>query len=59
MKRRGNNLVAIDYYLRHTELAKLLMTTSAAVIQELKEIFARQGIPDVLVSDNGSKFSSK
>ena len=52
-------LAAIDYYSRYTELAKLSMTTSAAVVQELKEIFARQGIPEVLVSDNGSQFSSK
>ena len=35
------------------------MTTSAAVIQELKEIFARHSIPEVLVSDSGSQFSSK
>ena len=30
-----------------------------ALIQELKEIFASQGIPEALVSDNGSQFSSK
>ena len=58
-KKGGNYLAAIDYYSRYTELAKLSITTSAAVIQELKEIFARQGIPEVLVSDNGSQFSSK
>ena len=40
-KKRENYLVAMDYYSRHIELAKLSMTTSAAVIQELKEIFAR------------------
>ena len=59
-KKGKNYLVAIDYYSRYIELelAKLSMTTSAAVIQELKEIFERQGILEVLVSNNGSQFST-
>lgn len=34
------------------------MVTSKAVIKALKEIFARLGIQDEVVSDNGPKFSS-
>jgi len=34
------------------------MVTSKAVIKALKEIFARFGIPDKVVSDNGPQFSS-
>ena len=39
-KKGENLLVAIDYYSRYIELAKLSMTPSAAVSQELKETFA-------------------
>ena len=58
-KKGENYLVAIDYYSRYIELAKLSMITSAAVVQELKEIRARQGIPEILDSDNNSQFFSK
>jgi len=34
-------------------------TTSASVIHKLKTLFARHGIPDSLMSDNGPQFSSQ
>lgn len=34
------------------------MVTSRSVIKEMKEVFARYGIPDVLVTDNGTQFAS-
>ena len=34
-------------------------TTSASVITALKSVFARYGIPDVLISDNGPQYSAK
>jgi transposase InsO family protein len=52
-------LVLIDYYSRYIEYEQLSMTTSSAVICELKKMMARYGIPEVLYSDNGSQFSSK
>ena len=33
-------------------------TTSRSIIKALKELFARYGVPDFMVSDNGPQFSS-
>ena len=37
---------------------KLTSTTAASVITHLKSIFARHGIPQVVVSDNGPQYSA-
>ena len=49
-------LVVCDYYSNYVEVARV--TTSKSIIKELKQIFARFGIPDVLVTDNGPQFAS-
>nr|KAG5701917.1 hypothetical protein BaRGS_014982 [Batillaria attramentaria] len=55
----GNHfLVAMDYYSKYIEIAYLHHTTSQVVINKLKCTFARHGIPEVVVSDNGTQFSS-
>ena len=51
-------LVVSDYYSNYIEVARLSSTTSRAIIKELKAIFARFGIPDCLVTDNGPQFSA-
>lgn len=51
-------LLVVDYFSRYVEVAKLSSTTSAAVIDHLKSIFARHGIPSTVRSDNGPQFSS-
>lgn len=45
-------LVVVDYFSRYIELAKLSSLSSACVIEHLKSIFARHGIPEVVRSDN-------
>lgn len=52
-------LLVVDYYSRYVEITRLRQTTSEAVISHLKALFSRHGIPEVLRSDNGPKFSSK
>ncbi|KAK7109817.1 hypothetical protein V1264_013798 [Littorina saxatilis] len=51
-------LVLIDYYSRYLEIAHLPRETSEVVIGRMKNIFAHHGIPDVVVTDNGSQFTS-
>ena len=52
-------LAVVYYFSCYVEVAKLGTTTSNQVIQTLKGIFSRHGIPEVLVSDNGPQFSSQ
>ena len=51
-------LVTVDSYSGWFEIEGLQKTTSNAIIQRLKQHFARYGIPDVLLSDNGPQYSS-
>eukprot|EP00118_Oscarella_pearsei_P023104 m.272463 g.272463 ORF g.272463 m.272463 type:complete len:1311 (+) comp40563_c0_seq3:40-3972(+) len=52
-------LLLIDYYSRYVEIAELPSTVSATVINRMKSIFARHGIPDEVFSDNGPQYSSE
>ena len=51
-------LILVDYYSRYIEMAKLSNISSAQVINHMKSIFARHGIPEILVSDNGTQYVS-
>ena len=51
-------LLVVDYFSRYVEVQTLATTTSASVIRALKAIFARHGVPSVLVSDNGPQYNS-
>ena len=46
----------VDYC---SEISRLNRTTTAEVVSHLKSIFARHGVPEVLVTDNGPQYSSK
>ena len=52
-------LVVVDYYSDFFEVDHLATTSSQAVINKLRSHFARHGIPDILVSDNGPQFTSR
>lgn len=49
-------LVAVDYLSRYPEVAILPSTRSRTVIDRLKSIFVRHGIPECVVTDNGPQF---
>ena len=51
-------LLVVDYYSRFIETAKLSTATASDVISHLKSNFARYGIPDMVVSDNGPQYSA-
>ena len=49
----------VDYFSQYLEVKKLNTTTVSIVIEALKEIFTRFGIPSVVVSDNGHQYDSR
>ncbi len=50
-------LVVIDEFSRFPEVEVLTTVSAKAVLPKLDAIFSRQGIPEVLKSDNGSPFN--
>lgn len=53
-----NYLILIDYYSKFFEVVELQITSSDYIIGCMKDIFSRQGIPCVVMSDCGPQFSS-
>ena len=51
-------MLCVDYYSKWIEVAKLDNLTSGNIICHLKSQFARYGIPDELLSDNGPQYAS-
>jgi len=49
----------VDYYSHFIEVALLEDLTSSKVILHLKSIFARHGVPKVLISDNDVQYASE
>lgn len=52
-------LVVVDAFSKWPEIIIQPQTTSLHTIAKLRELFACFGVPDVLVSDNGTQFTSK
>ncbi|XP_046348751.2 uncharacterized protein K02A2.6-like [Haliotis rufescens] len=52
-------ILVIDYFSRYIEVIKLSSTTSKSIINSLKSVFSRHGIPEVVISDNGPQYSSQ
>ena len=51
-------LLVVDYFSRYMEVQTLTTITSVSIIRAPKAIFARHGIPSVLVSIKGPLYSS-
>ena len=51
-------LVLVDSFSKWPEVIPTKNISSKATIEILREIFSRFGLPDTLVSDNGSQFTS-
>ena len=56
--KKATYLLVVDYASSYVEIAKLSATTSPDVILHLRSIFARHGIPETVVSDNGPQYAS-
>ena len=57
---KGNRyiIVLVDYLTKWVEAEPLQSAESQDVINFLKKIFARHGVPEILVTDNGPQFTS-
>ncbi|XP_055922784.1 uncharacterized protein K02A2.6-like [Eupeodes corollae] len=51
-------LIVVDSHTKWAEVFKTKIITSAFTIGKLRELFSRYGIPDKIVSDNGTQFKS-
>lgn len=52
-------LIIVDYYSNYVEVCQLPNISSNSVIMSTKDIFSRHGIPETLISDNGTQYSSR
>jgi len=57
---KGNQylIVLVDYTTKWVEAMPLKNIESQDVIYFLKDVFARHGVPEIIVTDNGPQFSS-
>ena len=51
-------LITVDYFSNFAEVDRARSTTSREIVKLLKKNFARYGIPDIVISDNGPQFNS-
>ncbi|XP_064475339.1 uncharacterized protein K02A2.6-like [Ornithodoros turicata] len=50
-------LIVTQYYSRYPEIARLSSLSAATVVNQWKSIFARHGMPNEVISDNGPQFA--
>lgn len=50
-------LLIVNFFLCYIEVAHLNIASANTVIAALKDVFSRHGIPETVVSDNGSQYS--
>jgi hypothetical protein len=49
-------MIVTDYFSRYLEIIEMNSITGHEVVRKLKSVFARFGIPETLVSDNGPQY---
>ena len=52
-------MLIVDYYSSFFEVNQLSSLSSERVIEVCKQHFARYGIPEIVISDNGTQYSSE
>ena len=52
-------LLVVDYFSRYPEISKLPTTTSHGVINALRPLFVRHGVPRIRRSDNAPQYVSQ
>ena len=52
-------LVVVDNLTKYWDLEQLNDTDAESTILQMKKIFARQGVSEVVISDNGPQYASK
>ena len=58
--RNQHDIVMVDHFSNFVEIATLAKQLSSKnIIQHIKSIFARHGIPEKLITDNGPQFASQ
>ena len=50
-------MVVVDEFSRFPQVELLTSTSAKAVVPKLDAVFSRQGVPDILKSDNGPPFN--
>ncbi|XP_054290020.1 uncharacterized protein K02A2.6-like [Macrosteles quadrilineatus] len=55
---KGKYLAVVDYYSRYLEMINVSTMTVDELIKKMKACFARHGIPEIVISDSGSQFTS-
>jgi len=52
-------LIVVDSYSKWLEVFSMNSMTAGKTIERLRSLFARYGLPEILVSDNGGQFTSE
>lgn len=52
-------LLLVDYYSKFIEILPVKNVTTSTIVANIKNVFARFGIPEKLITDNGPQFTSE